>query len=590
MTQESTNPDVAPIRIGAWTVDPDANELRRDSEIVRLEPKTMAVLLALARRRGQVVTREQLLDEIWSGVIVGDASLTQTVIKLRKALGDTAQSPTYIETIPKRGYRLLSSPMPAHDAAIAESAAERPQATPNEAPALRAGETAGVPHRRYSWSIPTAFLIVLSAGVLYALYGAGIDRGFFSRGIDLASESSRAPSPLDETHLAKLAETLPSISIRPFEAIGDDKGTLALARGLSWEIADRLSRIAELRVVASDGRDAALDGPSLARYLVLGSIGSTPQAVTVSVKLIERASGKQMWAGRFDEPSQDVLGVQDAVVRNLVAALPVKVSEAEKRSLAGRMTKSMAAYEIYLQAREAFMIRTAHDNTRARELFKAAVELDPQFAQAYAGIGLTHIEDFRLWKDDRRDESLASATRMAETAYQINPDSREAHWLRSYLALYESKYAEATAHLRKALAIDGSYADAYALMAWIHIFEGNPARAVLMMRTAMRLNPGAGHIYFAHIGTAYYLQGDQEQAQINLNEAKARNPADLSTHVWLGLALVAAGKRDEALWEADEVRMLRPAFSGKAWLERMPMKAAGQRNGIEAGLKVLELW
>lgn len=567
MTQDSTNTAAEPIRIGSWTADPEANELRRDGEIIRLEPKAMAVLLALAMRRGQVVTREQLLDEIWSGVIVGDASLTQTVIKLRKALGDTAQSPSYIETIPKRGYRLLSATGPVQDAGATA-------ATRGNSP----------------WPMRAALVLALSAGLLYALYGAGIDQAVMGRGNDPAGERTGESSLLDETRLAKLAETLPSISIRPFAAIGDDKSTVTLARGLSWEIADRLSRIAGLRVVASDGRDAALDGQSVARYLVLGSIGRTRHAITVSVRLIERSTGTQIWSDQFEEPSKDVLRLQEAVVTNLVAALPVKVSEAEKQSLARRMTKSMAAYEAYLHAREAYLIRTADDNSRARDLFTTAVELDPQFAQAYAGIGLTHIEDFRLWKDQRRDESLASATRMAETAYQINPDSREAHWLRSYLALYERKYAEATTHLRKALAIDGSYADAYALMAWIHIFEGNPARAILMMRTAMRLNPGAGHIYFAHIGTAYYLHGDQEQALINLNEAKARNPADLGTHVWLGLALVAAGKRDEALWEADEVRMLRPAFSGKAWLERMPTKAAGQRNRIEAGLKDLELW
>lgn len=568
MTQEPTNREVAPIVIGTWTADPAANELRRDGEILRLEPKTMAVLLSLARRRGQVVTREALLDEIWSGVVVGDASLTQTVIKLRKALGDTAQAPSYIETIPKRGYRLLP------EAGLADAA----------------GGTARAARGRFHWLAAAAILVLLAAGGLYALYGAGIERAVIGRGNEAAGAHSGESPALDEAQLARLAETLPSISIRPFEAIGADKGTAALARGLSWEIAERLSRIAELRVLASDGRDAALDGQSLARYVVLGSIGRSAQGSNVKVRLIERASGTQLWAASFDEPTRDVLGVQEAALRHLVAALPVKVSEAEQRSLARRMTRSMAAYELYLQARQAFLIRTAADNDRARELYKAAVELDPQFAQAYAGIGLTHIEDFRLWQDERRDESLASATRMAETAYQINPDSREAHWLRSYLALYQSRYAEATAHLRKALAIDGSYADAYALLAWIHIFEGNPARAVLMMRTAMRLNPGAGHIYFAHIGTAYYLQGDQEQALINLNEANARNPADLSTHVWLGLALVAAGRRDDAVWEADEVRMLRPAFSGKTWLERMPMQAAGQRDRMAAGLKALDLW
>lgn len=525
--------------------------------VVRLEPKTMEVLVALARNSGRVVTREQLLEEVWPGVVVGDAALTQAVIKLRKALGDTAQAPTFIETIPKRGYRLLLPPE--------ATAVDTPNAA---APSARANASA--------WRLGGALLALLVGSGLYGakLWNAG-----------QGGESAQH----NEESLVRLAETLPAISVQPFEIVNESPRVAALAKGLGWEVGDRLGLVSGLRVFASDGRNAVVDPQSRARYLVSGTVQSGRGTLLVSVRLVDRQSGSQLWSERFERPVQDILGVQEDIAQRLVAALPVQVSEAERRRLALRYTRNLDAYDGFAQGHAAFLARTAEDNARARQLFRGAIELDPQFARAYVGIALSHIEDFRLWREQGREESLAEARRMAEAAYLINPALREVHWVRSYLAMHERRHDTAIAHLRQALAIDPSYADAYALFAWIHTFAGESAKAVPMMRTAMYLNPGAGHIYFAHLGAAYYFLGDQEQALINLNEARTRNLADVHTRVWLAATLLAAGQKDEALWEADEVRAMRPEFSGKAWLGRMPMQHQGQRQRLAAALGELGL-
>jgi transcriptional activator of cad operon len=96
------------LSIGAWSADPEANELTRGAETVRIEPKAMDVLMLLAARVGRVVSREDLFVAVWPGVVVADEAITQTIIKLRKALGDNSRSPSYIETIAKRGYRLIA--------------------------------------------------------------------------------------------------------------------------------------------------------------------------------------------------------------------------------------------------------------------------------------------------------------------------------------------------------------------------------------------------------------------------------------------------------------------------------------------------
>lgn len=563
--------------LGPWQIDPVANELRDAEKAIRIEPKAMEVLMVLAKSPGQVVTREQLLDEVWPNVVVGDAALTQVVIKLRKALGDTVQSPKFIETIPKRGYRLLMTPEewvdPAHE--TMESAS--PAASPSEQPA------AVLRSRRWVvWMLlPTLF--VAGFYVLRFQTPDGIST------LEPIGISENAMELVGEERLAHLAETLPTISIQPLEIANKDPHVATLAKGLGWEIAGRLGHVSGLRVIASDGREAAVERQLGSRYQVSGLVQSEGGSIQISIRLVDRQSGRLLWSEYFQRSSKNILGVQEDIAQKLAAKLPIEVSEAERSRVAAQYTRSPEAYDAFLQGQAAFLVRTATDNARAREMFLKAIELDPQFARAYADIALTHIEDFRLWREQGREESLAEARRMAETAYHIDRGIREVHWVLSYIAMHERRPKEAITELRKALAIDPSYADAYALLALIHIYGGESTKAVLMMRTAMHLNPGAGHIYFTHLGTAYYFSGNQEQALINLNEARARNPADLQTRIWLAVALLAAGRKEEAQWEAEEVRAMRPGFSGQEWLERMPMQDAGQRQRLASALHELAL-
>lgn len=567
-------------RIGPWAADAGANELRRGDTLVRVEPKAMEVLAVLAARPGQVVTREQLLDAVWPEVVVGDAALTQVIIKLRKALADDAQAPSYIETIPKRGYRLL--PQMAVSAVVAEAAesAAAPTVVAPE-PALPR-EASGTPQGR------RRMLGMLSAGAaLAAILGYGLLQP--DRPADSAAMPAEAIKPPGEEQLAKLTETLPTLAVAPFESAGIDARTARLAKGIGWELAERLGRVASVRVVASDGRDASINRSSAARYLVTGFAQGEGDKIVVTAKLTDRQSGVQLWAGRFERLARDLLGVQGSIAQELVVALPIQVSAAERHRLATPYTRNLEAYDVFLAAQAAFLARSAADNSRARQLYLQAIAIDPQFARAYAGVALTHIEDYRLWKEEARDESVAAAQRMADAAFQIDPASREVHWVRSYLAMHERRFDAATDHLQQALAIDPSYADGYALLAWIHIFAGEAARAIPLMRTAMRLNPGAGNIYFAHLGTAYYFAGDQEQALINLKEARGRNLADVHSRLWLALSLLAAGHKDEALWEVDEIRALRPDFSGTMWLSRMPMKYERDKVRLREALRELAL-
>ena len=144
------------------------------------------------------------------------------------------------------------------------------------------------------------------------------------------------------------------------------------------------------------------------------------------------------------------------------------------------------------------------------------------------------------------------------------------------------RHEEAGGALRAALSIDPSFADAYALLAGIHTYVGEPARTIPLMRLAMRYNPEAGYLYYLNLGRAYLLEGDTEQALINIDEALRRNPVDVETRAFRAAALVASGHRDAAEWEAQELRTLQPGFTAAAWLERFPLRSEPHRRRLGA--------
>jgi tetratricopeptide (TPR) repeat protein len=275
--------------------------------------------------------------------------------------------------------------------------------------------------------------------------------------------------------------------------------------------------------------------------------------------------------------------VQDEIVARLVAALPVKVSEAERRRLARRYTRNVEAYDYFLRGQAALLTRTHEDNETARQMYRKALALDPAFARAYAGIALTYAADYRQqWTKDGH-QALGRAFELAETAARIDAEIPEVQWVLAYVHTQSRRHEQAIAHLNRAIALEPSFADAYALLGSIHTYVGQPAKAIPLVRTAIHLNPDAGYLYFLVLGRAYLFRGDPEQAMINLEEALSRNAANVESQVYLVAALALAGDRDAARWKAEELHVLEPDFSPDKWLQSYPMTDEGQKQRL-AGL------
>jgi DNA-binding winged helix-turn-helix (wHTH) protein/TolB-like protein/Flp pilus assembly protein TadD len=537
VTISGRKPDPRPLRIGEWIADPATNELTRGSETVRLEPRSMDVLVALARRAGQVVSREELFAAAWPGVVVGDEALSQSITKLRRALGDNPRSPGYIETLSKRGYRLVA---PVSD------------------------ETAATPPPPRARRKPR----VLMLAVALLLVGAAVAATWLTR-----EPAAPAASEADER-----APDWVTVAVLPFEGEGE---TPYLARGISDSLATELGRLSRLRMIATAGLSPA-EARKHARYVVSGSVARQADRLRVHVALVDTRSNEQLWSERFERPANDLFAVQDEMIRKLGETLPARMSASERQRLAHRHTRSLEAYDHFLRARMLFLARGALENEQARELYRRAIEIDPGFARAYAGLAMTHAIEHRLRNAPLPGPGLARALELAESARTIDPEIPEVHWALGFIHAQARRHPESLASLQRAIDLNPSFADAHALMAGVYTYQGEPARSIPLLRTAMRLEPAGGYLYFLVLGRAYLLLGDHEQALINLRAALARNAADLETRILHAAALAASGDRPGAEWEVQEIRALDRSLDAAKWLDGYPLASAPHRERLAA--------
>jgi DNA-binding winged helix-turn-helix (wHTH) protein/TolB-like protein/Tfp pilus assembly protein PilF len=573
--QAEEKPDLtaaSEFQVGTWTVRPTSNELLSDGKIVQIEPKVMALLVYLATRAGQVISREQLFNTLWPGVYVGDDTLTQVIIKLRKALGDDAKSARYVQTIPKKGYRLT--------APVQAASRSGSQASGSQGLAIDSTDARRI---RSLWRLATILAVTLAIGLVGTLTWLFSDQ----QSPDVKAVATNLASGSDDGR--------PTISVLPFEPVGETAGETAggaedqtnLAQGLTLDLITDLSKLSGLWVIGprsvlgqatSEGADAQ------ARYIVSGNVQRTPGEVRIYARLIDTHTGRQLWSERYRRPPQELFHVQEQISRQIVTALSLKITETEHRRLAQRYTRNLDAYESFLQGQSLLLVRQRAENDQARERYRRAIALDPNFGRAYAGLALTFAADYRnQWTDDPA-AALERAREMAQTALQIDPEIPEVYWVLAYVSAQRRDHPKALSLLRKAISVDQSFADAYALMGGIETYIGRPTETLELLRAAIRLNPDAGYLYFLLLGRAYFYLGDWEQARINLSEALARNPSNLEAHVYLMATLESSGDHDTAAWEAEEIRALEPGFAPRRWLATYPMTDVKQQQQLLAAL------
>ncbi|MFY0692214.1 MAG: winged helix-turn-helix domain-containing protein [Paracoccaceae bacterium] len=506
----------------------------------------MAVLLHLVAHHGQVISREELLDAVWPGIHVGDDSLTAAIIKIRRALGDDARNPIHIETIPKRGYRLIS-PISATEA----TATTEPPPTSGSKPRSSS-------YRR----LP---VLVLLLGLL------GIVSYYGSISKDRVTEQ---PSPVDTSTV---------IAVTPFANVSGDPEQNYLALGISDSILDDLTRQSGLSVRQML---AGAVPATPADYVLQGSVVRFDGRLRVVARLLDGDDGEVLKALKFDRNFHDVLSIEDEIRDIVITEIAGSITAEEKSRRARGYTENVAAYDLFLKAQSQLLVRTAATNSAAQGLYRQAIAADESFARAYGGLALSYAAEYRNgWVNDG-DAALDNAMKFARTAIGISPDLPEQHWVIGYVSTQQRQYDEAERHLKLAIDIAPGFADAYALLGGIETYRGKPEGTVPLLRDALRLSPNAGYLYFLLLARAYYFLGDFEQAHINLNETLERNPENVEARLYLAATLLHLDRANDAEWEEMEVLGIEPDFNLDAWSKTYPMVRGEQLDRLLADLRL----
>lgn len=516
--------------IGDWRFSPAMNRLLGEDDEIALEPKASAVLAALAGRPGEPLSRQELLDSAWAGVVVSDDALTQVIIKLRKAFGDNSRNPRYIRTIPKKGYCLVAS------VSVVQQSLQSEQAT-TSAPANL---------NRFAW---------LGGLLLVLIFGWFL--------LQPSSEPIEVP----------FADEVSSIAVLPFAVSGSSEREQRFARGIAADLNTDLSTLPDLWVI-----NPSLDSVQkiAARYVVTGSVQQVGERLDLHVRLLETKTGRQLWSQRYESPLGDLFAVQRTISRAVTQQLSLKVGAADMQRLASRYTPSLEAYEAFLNGQSHLLLRQQEANADARRWYRQALEADPNFARAYAGLALSYAADYRnRWTEDG-EQALKLAQEMAQTGAQVDPTIPEVYWVLGYVAAQKRQHDAAMAHLEKALELDRSYADAYALMGGINTYRGRPAASIGQLRKALRLNQSAGYLYYLLLGRAYFFTGQYEQALINLDESLERNPINLEARLYLLAIAQARAEWDGMEWQKDEIELQEGQFIPDVWLATYPMTDQAQ--------------
>jgi adenylate cyclase len=517
----TTSKDHSILRIGAWRVDPELDEISQDGNIVKLERRMMQLLMCLAGHSDQVVSVEQLLDEVWAGVVVAPGSVYQAVASLRRLLGDDTKEPTYIATIPRRGYRLVAPVTEWGDAT--HVTLER-----SLTPTAETDRADGVARRR---SIGRPGAVVICIVLLAAL-------GYLA--IDWMSKPVSAPAAADK-----------SIAVLPFVDMSENHDQEYFSDGLSDELIQSLAQVPDLQVPARTssfyfkGKSTSIQEIAEAlhvTHLLEGSVRKSGNTIRVTAELVRADNGYHLWSETYDRDMKDIFKVQDEIAAAVITALKATLALSPKVS--SRRTSSADAYNQFLLGRQFYNRSNADGFTRAVAAYGQAIALDPSYAAAYAG--LADAEDnLADWTGDA--SGLKRAEAAAETAIALAPDEADGYSARGSQRIYHTwDWTGAQADFTKALTLDP--ADSVLLRAYGIMlgYLGRLPEAITAIKKSIAVDPLSSRGWEA-LGTFLLAQKDFPATHEALRRALEIQPDDALSLNRFAVLQLLEGNAEDAL-------------------------------------------
>ena len=387
----------------------------------------------------------------------------------------------------------------------------------------------------------------------------------------------------------------PSIAVLPFTNMSGDPEQEYFSDGISEDVITDLSKIAGLMVISRNssftykGRsvDIRAVGRELGvRSVLEGSIRRAGNRVRIVAQLIDATNGAHLWADRYDRDLTDIFAVQDDVTRQIVDALRVTLSPAEKARLTDSGTPDIDAYDCYLRGRELMAVNPKNRERfeRSTKFFMKALELDPSYSQAYAGLSMAYNLDYQNRWSDNPDISLRLAKRNAEQAIEKNPNEPFARLVASWAAIFEKDIDRAKSEADIALSLNPNYSGANVILGHIQTLSGRPLEAIPALERATRLDPAFRPQHLHFLGMAYLLAGKYETAAALLRERILLMPGTDFSRVLLASALGHLGDGDEARRIWKELKEINPKYSFSEHFGRQPFQRQEDVQRIVDGL------
>ncbi len=554
MSLQSKLPQV--LRFGVFQLDIRAGELHKNGVKLKLQEQPFQVLCMLVEHPGEVVTREELRSRLWPAdtFVDFDHGLNAAVKRLRDALGDDSDSPRFVETVPRRGYRFID-----------QSVASTLEVSKNHPTSSAEYLVTGI--KQHKLAAVVALLVIAAGLVGLAAY--------------LRVRNTEVP--------------IGSIAVLPFLNPDNDPNIEYLSDGIPESIINSLSQLPNLKVMSRNsvfhykGKDR--DAPAVAKEMnvqavLTGRVRQRGGRLSINVELIDAQDNSQIWGQQYNRNLTEVFAVQEEIAKEISEKLRLKLSGTERQQLAKRPTENLKAFQYYMQGRAYAHRRTREDLLEAIHYCEKAIEEDRNYALAYAGLADAYTNlgsrSYVAPQEGRR-----KAEEAAHKALTLDENLAEAHATlgQAYTLFTPSNFSPGDRELRRAIELSPSLAVAHHYLGVSLVRQGRLDEGSEELLKARELDPLSAIIARA-VGLPYYLKRDYGRALELLRQANDLGPA--FTTVWEVGVYTHSQLFDEALAELEKAKQERKSDPILIYNTGMVYAAQGRRAEALQSIKELE--
>jgi DNA-binding winged helix-turn-helix (wHTH) protein/TolB-like protein/Flp pilus assembly protein TadD len=522
-----------------FRLDAAGRVLLRNGEPLPLTPKVFDTLLYFVRHPGRVLEKDDLMSAIWPDSFVTENNLSQNISTLRHLLGERTGVNQYIVTVPGSGYRFAPDVRTVTEAEAGTETGKGASSDGDSGNAITDISTELSPHPvKRKGSIPVSVLLI---GLIAVSLSVAIYFGFRSRSTSV--------------------QPVRTIAVLPFKPLVIENGDPELELGMTETLITRLSNsravivrpLSSVRRYRGPEQDPQAAGRELGvEFVVDGSIQRWGDRIRLTVRLIKVEDGETLWAGPFDE-KLTMFAVQDAIAERVVDALALRLNSAERRALTKRDTENPEAYELYLKGRDSFRKLIEPEVRKSLRFFQRAIDLDPTYAQAYAGLAEAH-HSLPINSDVPPKDAFPQAKAAASKALEIDESLANVHASLSMMKCWHDwDWTGSELEAKRAIALNPNLAEAHRAYALLLSTLGRHQEAIREGARAKELDP-LSPIMRTLESLFLYFDGRNDEAREKLTKT-----LELEPNFWIALLTLARvdirqGKYAEAIAELNKAR------------------------------------